>query len=53
VCVCEQFKEVQGGVIDSNELISELNHSIELNLTEMQIAFKDIGFTTSLFPTPS
>jgi methyl-accepting chemotaxis protein len=42
----EQFKSVQEGVVGSNSLISELDESLQKNSTEIEVAFKDIHYTT-------
>jgi len=42
----EQFKEVQNGVNGSNQLISELDVSLQENSSEIESAFKNIHYTT-------
>jgi len=44
--ISEQFSEIQTGIGGSNELILELNSSLESDSKEMQNTFKIIGFTT-------
>jgi len=42
----EQFKDVQEGVNGSNELIGELDESLQTSSTDIQDTFKDIHYTT-------
>ena len=42
----DQFKQVQDGVNGSNQLISELEHSLQESSSEIEDTFKDIHYTT-------
>jgi len=42
----EQFTEIQSGISDSNELITELNTCLEDDASQMKDSFKTISFTT-------
>jgi chromosome segregation ATPase len=41
----EQFKEVQSGVVGSNELITELDVTLQTNSSEIEDTFKDLQYT--------
>ena len=44
--ISEQFKDVQNGVNGSNELIMELDESLQDNSSEIENTFKDMHYTT-------
>ncbi len=44
--ISEQFKDIQSGISNSNEMITELNSSLEDDAIHIKESFATIGFTT-------